>query len=401
MKRVGIFDADAPGALAFVRSLGRQRVPLRVYSHRRWPVARFSRHCAEFARCPDTDHAEAFVPWLERELRSGRIDLVAPTSDLIAFYGAELRASFPAHDAVVDCLFKHRFDAACARLGFRTPWAKFPGSVAEAHDLAETYRYPALLKPKSHVGIGLAHRGRVVHDAAELRREYRAYEVPERYRRYPELSLPMIQECVPAALENLYSVSGVLGANGEVIAASASRKTGQWPPTLGVGIEFQAIADAELMARGTALAQGVLGSGIFEVEFIRDLRSGDLLAIDLNPRAHGFISFDIARGHDLPLLWYRLASGEAVKPAAPARDDLVWIHAIPWQVRRWVRRGRGLALPVAPANAVDIVNDLRDPLPSAVFTAVMLRHPGGLIRPFVNDTDARADTVSCDPDPAV
>src|SRR5437763_1203998 len=34
MKRVAIFDADSPGALAFVRSLGRAGVPLRVYSHR-------------------------------------------------------------------------------------------------------------------------------------------------------------------------------------------------------------------------------------------------------------------------------------------------------------------------------------------------------------------------------
>jgi len=389
MKRVGIFDADSPTALAFVRSLGRRGIPLRVYSHRRWPVARWSRHCAEFSRCPDTEDADRFVPWLERELLGGRIDLVAPTSDLIAFYTAELGASLPAQGAVLDCLFKDRFAAACARLGFRTPRAVYPASAQEARELAPTLRYPALLKPKSHVGVGLYHRGEVVHDVDDARQRYRPYDLPKRYTRYPGLALPMIQEFVPAALENLYSVSGLLGANGEVIAASASRKAGQWPPLVGIGIEFHALPDADLIQRGIALARGALGRGLFEVEFIRGEEDGELMAIDLNPRAHGFISFDVARGHDLPWLWYLVASGESVAPCAPARDDLVWLHAIPWQIRRWVRRGRGLAIPPPSTRSVDVVNDSSDPVPSAIFTAVMLRHPGGLIRPFWNEEEAQ------------
>jgi predicted ATP-grasp superfamily ATP-dependent carboligase len=395
---VGIFDADVPTALAFTRSLGRAGVPVRVYSPRRFPVARFSKHCASFARCPEPENAALFLPWLAEELKSGRIQLVAPTSDLIAFYLAELSASFvpgrmPTHSAVLDSLFKDRFDAACARGGFRVPWAMYPHSVEEAHARADEVRYPAILKPKSHVGVGLE-RGHVVRDAAELRQAYRAYQIPGHWAaicaRYPELSLPMIQEYVPGTLENLYSVSGVLGSDGEVIAASASRKAAQWPPTLGVGIEFHSVSDEELVSRGVALAQQVLGRGIFEVEFIRDARVNDLIAIDLNPRAHGFITFDIARNNDLPLLWYRLATGEPLAPQAPARDDLIWTHSVPYQVRRWVNRFKGRPEGPSPAASVDIVNDLRDPLPSAPFLAVMLRHPGGLVRPFLKEpgTDA-------------
>jgi predicted ATP-grasp superfamily ATP-dependent carboligase len=397
---VGIFDANVPTALAFTRSLGRAGAPLRVYSPGRWPVARLSKHCTEFARCPDPEDAALFLPWLEQEIRSGRIQLVAPTSDLIAFYCAELGHAFapvfrdrlPAHGAVLDALFKDRFDAACARLGFRTPWASYPASVEEAHDRALAFRYPAILKPKSHVGVG-SERGQVVRNADELRRVYRPYAIPEKQARvcarYPELSLPMIQEYVPGTLANLYSVSGVLGPQGEVVAVSASRKAAQWPPTLGIGIEFHASADEELLARGSALASQVLGRGIFEVEFIRDARVGELVAIDLNPRAHGFISFDIARNNDLPLSWYRLAIGEAVQPGERAREGLVWTHAVPCQVRRWVRRLRGRPLApssaMAPARTVDIATDRSDPLPSAAFLALMLRHPGGLVRPFLQE----------------
>jgi hypothetical protein len=41
--------------------------------------------------------------------------------------------------------------------------------------------------------------------------------------------------------------------------------------------------------------------GIFEIELLVD--SEHLCAIDLNPRAFGFLALDIARGIDLPWLW--------------------------------------------------------------------------------------------------
>jgi D-aspartate ligase len=401
--RVAIFDADAPPGLAFVRSLGRAGVPRRVYSHRRWPVSRYSRWCEEYARCPDPARGEEFRPWLREEVRSGRVDLVAPTSDVIAYqvatlrdvFAPELRARFEPAEGVLASLFKDRFDAACRRLGFATPWAAFPRSVEEARDLAETFLYPAILKPKSHVGVGIA-RGEVVRDADDLRDRYREYPLPAAEgARYTELALPMVQEYVPGALDNLFSVSGVLGARGEVVAAIASRKIAQWPPTLGIGIEFRALEDPALVSRGASLASAVLGRGIFEVEFIRDPRDGQWVAIDLNPRAHGFIRLDIERGADLPLLWYRIATGEAVPPVEGLRHDLVWKHGVPHTVQRTVRRMRGVASVALPsAKVVDIIHDRRDPLPTLPFVATMLRHPGGLIRPFLQSAAPGADRPS-------
>ncbi|HWE25801.1 MAG TPA: hypothetical protein VG496_17815 [Myxococcales bacterium] len=390
--RVAIFDADAPPALAFVRSLGRAGVPHRVYSHRRWPVARCSRWCKEFARCPDPANAVEFVPWLESELRGGHIDLVAPVSDVVAYHVAmlddafapALRARFEPAEGVLASLFKDRFDAACRQLGFATPWAAFPQSLEEARDCAGSFRYPAILKPKSHVGVGIA-RGEVVRDAGELREKYREYSLPPvEAARHPELALPMVQEYVPRALDNLFSVSGALGAGGEIVAAMASRKIAQWPPTLGIGIEFCALDARELVAQGAALAAGVLGRGIFEVELIRDGRDGRWVAIDLNPRAHGFIRLDIERGADLPLLWYRIATGETVAPVTVLRHDLAWRHGVPYAVQRTVRRLRGAPRGGAqPLEAVDVIHDRADPLPSLPFVATMLRHPGGLVRPFL------------------
>lgn len=399
---VAVIDADTPPGLAFVRSLGRHGVPMYVYSARRTPVARLSRYCSEFANCPDPEDAEKFLPWMKKESAKGHFAYVAPTSDLIAFYMAEFPECFPKNQgqgmpkkaAVLDMLFKDRFDAACAKHGVSAPWTSFPLSVDEALAQAASLPYPVILKPKSHVGVGWA-RGVVVRDEVGLRKAFGPYPVrPETKMlmdRFPELRWPMIQEYVPGALEHLYSISGVLGHDGELLAWAGSKKTQQWPPTLGVGIVFEPWNEADPVALGLKFVKDALGCGIFELELIWDARTQRYVAIDLNPRAHGHIAFDIARRNDLPLLWYHMTTGAKPAPLPDAKNDVRWLHSIPYHVgnvigvARGPDRGQKLAAYVQnmKGKTVDIINDSSDPLPSLAHAYFMLRHPGGLIKPFL------------------
>lgn len=401
---VAVLDAEAPPGLAFTRSLGRGGIPVRVYSPRRYPVARLSRYCTGFDRSPDPENAEVFLPWLKNEVAQGKISLVAPTSDLIAFYMGEFPEVFPAaqqqgmpsREAILDMLFKDRFDAACLRHGLRAPWTSFPKSVEEALSNAASLPYPVILKPKSHVGVGWA-RGVVVRNEIELRKLYQPYPVhPHRklaMDRFPELRWPMIQEYVPEALKHLYSVSGLLDKDGTILAYAGSRKTLQWPPTLGVGIVFESWYEEKPVKLGLEFAQKVLGRGLFELELIYDRRTNDYVAIDLNPRAHGHITFDIARNNDLPLSWYRMATGEKLTPQPTALNDVRWLHSIPYHVGALIGMARGpkraerlmAYMDGMRGNTVDIINDRGDPLPSLAHTAYMFRHPGGLIKPFLKE----------------
>lgn len=398
---IAIFDADAPPALAFLRSLGRAGVRTCIYGPRALPVARFSRFAADYRRCPDPEDSDAFLRWLEARVRDGDITCIAPTSDLLAFYISEVlhllparvQAALPSREAMLDALFKERLHEICARLGQVTPKTVSPRSLDEAMEMARGLEWPLVIKPKSHVGVGLA-RGVVVHERDDLRRHFVAYDFPVRGRtvldRYPGLRWPLLQEYIPNALGNLFSVTGLLGAGGEPLAYSATRKVSQWPPQLGVGTLFEPYVDEGPPRRGVEIARGILGRGIFELELVFDERTERHVAIDLNPRAYGQIALDIARGHDLPLLWYQLAHGRDPAPVGDAATDVRWVHSIPYHVghlvgllrgpqrrtrlRRWAGGLRGAW--------VDVVNDAADPLPSVAFTARMLRHPGGLLRPF-------------------
>lgn len=402
---VAILDAQSPPGLAFTRSLGRLGVPIHVYSPVRFPVARLSRYCRHFGTCPDPENAEQFLPWLKKESAKGTFDLVAPTSDLIAFYMGEFPECFPkaqtscmpSKKSILDMLFKDRFDAACKTHNVRAPWTSFPLSVEEALSQAASLPYPVILKPKSHVGVGWA-RGVVVRDEIQLRQAFKPYptrpETKMLMDRFPELKWPMIQEYVPGALKHLYSISGVLSPTGELIAYAGSKKTLQWPPTLGVGIEFEAWDERAPMTLGLNFVKNTIERGIFELELILDERTGEYVAIDLNPRAHGHIAFDIARGNDLPALWYKMATGFALQAQPNAREDVRWLHAIPYHVGGLIGIARGPErkkklgsyLTCLRGKTVDIIHDMRDPAPTLAHAAYMLRHPGGLIKPFLSES---------------
>ncbi|MCG6928291.1 MAG: hypothetical protein LJF30_23650 [Acidobacteria bacterium] len=338
---VAIFDADWPPALVFARSLSRAGVPVHVYSHRRFPAARLCRDTVAFARCPNPSDLESFQGWLDAELGSGRIELVAPTSDLVLCHLHLLgrrhpplvAASIAPTEALLSALVKDRFAQRCQEAGVRTPRVMTPRSADEARAAGRVLGFPVVVKPRAH--FATQDRGRLVRDEASLAKRFVNLMLETRddvlLDRLPDLRWPLVQEYIPHGPGDLLSVAGVLSPEGRVLGASASRKWAQWPPRLGVGTFFEDADDPDLVARGCDLARRLLGRGFFEIEYVRDRRTGELFALDLNPRAYGQIELDAARGLDLPWIWYRSVTGrplEALSP--PLVRGMAWLQTLPF-----------------------------------------------------------------------
>jgi D-aspartate ligase len=401
LRPVTVLDPELPPGIAFVRSLGRAGIPVVACSARRFPAGRFSRHAAGFRPVPPVRGSDDFVAWLVDEIGAGRIDLVAPTSDRVVFCVAEAMdqlgrpasdAGLPPAEGIRSCLFKGRFAAALARLGFPTPTASLPATLFEALAAAETIGYPVLLKPRSHVGIG-DHRGTVVRSAAELAAAYRPFEVGPHHRvalrHVPELRLPMVQRYLEPEWTDVISVSGCLDAGGEVVALSFARKVSQAPARVGVGTIFEPIGPQPFTAAAVDVVRNLLGRGLFELEILVDRRSGEYFAIDLNPRGFGQISLDIALGNDLPRWWYRSATGVPLLPGT--RHDPVpqqWQDGFSVFASVAVTLARGptrrhaarVALERARLPSVGVAFDRRDPLPGVLFALGHLRHPRSFLR---------------------
>lgn len=393
---VSIFDNYWATTLAFARSLGRKGVPLHFYGS---GAGRWSRYRSQRMRCPPIENASEFQPWLCEKVRKGEIERVAPTTDLVAFYVSKLRAEFGPEvqrtiaplEEIENCLIKTRFAGITAASGCPAPAAAAPNSLKEALTAAAVLGYPVVMKPKSHLVVGFEERGHVLFNEADVTRLYRRYAVAPGQEiiatAYPELTQPLMQRYVPSARNRVYSVSGIKDADGGVIIATVSYKKEQWPPDVGVSTVQIAYENSQILEAGLRVVNTVLSRGIFEVELLAE--DGMLYAIDLNPRSFGFMELDIARGADLPWLWYR-STFERLEPATKplAAVSLEARHRFMHLLKAVAcrRSGRGASLELragevaAPHSSVSMLGHWSDPLPMVISNLRLLRHPRSLLR---------------------
>jgi D-aspartate ligase len=404
-RHVAVFDVGIPPALAFIRSLGSGGVPIVAYSSRWGEGGRFSRFAGDRRSCPHRDSPE-FVTWLATMIDRGEIDLVAPTSDQLAFSIGEamdrlgrstLDVGFPPAHGIRTCLFKARFAEALGPLGFPTPPAAGPQSLPEAVRAADEIGYPLVIKPRSHIGIG-SHRGVVVMSSQELAARYHRYEIEHAdaaLRHAPSLASPILQKYFHPGTTDVVSITGCLDRDGAVLALAASRKLRQLPRRFGVGTLFEPIPLPSFADDAVEVVRAVLGHGIFELEVLVDA-AGAHYAIDLNPRAFGQITLDIARGRDLPKLWYRSVCGEHVDDAPAVRSaPRFWQDAVPRYAELVVNVVRGPNRRSSFRHEVRRLReprvgaafDRRDPIPGVLFGLSHLRHPRAFGRRLLRDVE--------------
>lgn len=399
---VALFDNTYSCTLAFLNSLGKHGIPVNVYGSSLLGATRWSRFASSYQRCPPIDEPAKFLPWLKAQIRCGAITRVAPTSDLIAYYLSELRDEFspdvqrtiPTLAEAESCLIKSRFATMCAQKGIATPTTFAPTTLVEALECAKQLGYPLVLKAKSHLVVGMAERGAVVENEQQLRERFVTYDVVAGHEciveRYPELRLPLLQRFIPSAGQRVYSVSGFKDARLGIVTAALSYKCEQWPPKVGTSTHQVGSSNKGILREGIAAVDQLLSCGIFELEMLVDGR--DLLAIDLNPRSFGFMSLDIARGSDLPWLWFQstLDSLSVLETTRPLRV-MEGRQALPFYVSRLImllsspNRKENMRRFKAELNSpwISMTGQWCDPIPKLLALLGPLRHPRSLIRPYL------------------
>lgn len=388
-------------ALAFVRSLAGRGVPHTVYWSNFADMSRWSRHAGDRQRCPDPQDRGRFLPWLSERLKAGDFGHVAPTSDLIAFYCAELRDEFPASarriiptvQSITDCLDKRKLHEHCGTLNVGALHVEAPGSADEAAQAAARLGYPVFIKPRTHIGVGMAERGRVVSSEQELRDQFHSYHLAPGYSdespTFPGLSLPLLQSFVPDADELTLCATGFCDAEHGLRAMMISERRMAWPPDIGVSVEQITVANPQVESAAIRLLAGLKLSGIFGIEML--VRRDQYLVNDLNPRGFGFMSFNHALGHDLPWMWYQASTGGVPEMAAPPAIGQRWIVGLPFHWRMmWAlllgpdrRKAMRRWLEVLASSYKTGIFALDDPLPALFNLLALLRHPRSFVRDAV------------------
>jgi D-aspartate ligase len=315
-------------ALAVVRSLGRRGVSTRVVRSDEHALAGASRYASGRLAWPAGDEARRVEFLLELAERDG-LDgwVLIPTHDeeaaMIARHRDSLAGRFrlttPSWETLRAAYDKRFTHALAARLGLDQPWTAFPAR-AGGLDAAEGH-FPVVVKPAvkecaNRLTVDKAWRAG---DARELRRRYdEACALVD-----PELL--MVQEFVPGNGDSQLSYAA-LCSGGEVLASLTARRTRQYPMDFGRASSFVETIDApDLDVGARRLLAAMRFTGMVEVEFKRDARTGANLLLDVNPRAWGWQSLCGRAGVDFPYLLWRLAVGEPVSPTR-AVPGVHWVR---------------------------------------------------------------------------
>jgi len=323
-----------------VRSLGRAGYGVVVASHRRWPLAAWSRYSTGSVRLPGQTVA-AFArlrAWAQRQ----RVTVVLPLTERACVLCNAERETWERAGMAVGCgpevMLLPAFDKArtvewASRCGVAIPPTRVPDSLAAARLAAEAVGFPCVVKPRFSNAwdgsrflpdLGTAYVARPEDlDAAVLPRRQGAH-------------WPLIQGFVPGQGKGVFALCD----RGQVTAWFAHERLRDVRPSgSGSSLRRSTTLPARLRDPAARLLADREWHGPAMVEF-RDDGVGPPHLMEVNGRFWGSLQLAIAAGVDFPALWLRILCNEGVAPVAGYREGVVvrWLWG---DVKRFLHILRG------------------------------------------------------------
>jgi len=367
--------------LGLVRGLGEAGIPSIVIDYRANMAAK-SKYVLAGLQCPHPDEAmDAFVQYMA-ELGSelGTKGVLFCTNDIwlipISKHQHELEAYYhypmSKWDVIGQCTDKQYLYGLAAEAGVPFPQTVVLQGIRDVEAHKTHIPFPWVIKPAITVGFleKLGSRGRtlIVKNENDL-----AYW-QQRIVTCGLESVPLVlQESIPGGAEALYTLTAYSDPNGEILGYSTGHKIRQNPPDAGTIISGRVTPTPEIFHLGQRLIKHVGFYGISNTEFKKDARDGAFKLIEINPRPGMWNYATTATGINLPLMAYRQAIGEPVKPVEPVDTELIWLYSYldfalsvygfrkkghvqyALSLRQWLASIRG--------KRVDAVFQKRDPIP--------------------------------------
>ena len=319
--KVLVLDGNENQAVACVRSLARAGHPVWVGSSCSWAKAGWSRFCAGSFAYPDPEEGqEAFVRSVAAEAQREPGTLVLPMTERTAlplsaererFREVGARLVFPPHPAVVRAFDKLETTRLAQSLGITTPQTTLVADSAQARQVAETFRFPAVLKPRTSFEAVPSGRILVTGRPAYARNPEDFVAV------YNELSRRCGEVLAQEFVEGTGAGYFALLREGELRAEFAHRRIRDMHPTgSGSSVRVSVSPDPNLREAGLALLRALHWHGVAMVEF-RVRADGIPVFLEVNGRFWNSLPLAIYAGADFPALLASLAGhGDVKQPPA-------------------------------------------------------------------------------------
>jgi D-aspartate ligase len=352
-KPIAVVFPDNLGAIAATRELGLSGIPVVVAGPRRGPAAR-SRY-ANFLETPDL--YESTERWAEALCAWGAAQKTKPV--LFASEDAALLASEKHHDAlsryflkphpapgkILDVVDKRRLYAAAERIGVGVPGSR---EITEPSQVKGLKPSGWLVKPSVRYRLNetggistfLQATGAtkaIGGDPERAAREVLAAKFPA-----------ILQEAVPGPFANLVTIAVSLARDGRVLDWFAACKQYEYPEPFGDGLIVRIVPDPGLLEPCVRLLRELGYWGICDVEFKKDVRSGEYKILDANPRTWLWLNLGTRSGHRLLAHAWAEATGRTLPVASAGSQQGRWVSprgSMAFLTRCYRPSRHGLALP--------------------------------------------------------
>lgn len=377
-----VLDGDQNQAVACTRSLARAGHTVRVGASSSWSKSAWSTSCSKsFTYSSPERSAQDFLEDIGAELKFAPGSFVLPLTerttlpissgrDAILRAGGEL--VLPPHDVIERAFDKLETTRLAQSLGIVVPRSVLVESESQAEQVARTFPFPAVLKPRS--SERLFSDGRIQPTGAP---RY-ARDAEEFCLVWQEISRRsagvLAQEFVEGSGEGYFA----LMRHGELRAEFAHRRIRDVRPTgSGSAVRVSVPPRTVLREAGLAILQALGWHGVAMVEF-RVRPDGTPIFMEVNGRFWNSLALAIYAGTDFPALLAHMAEHGDVEPPPPYREGVrcrwllgdfrhlvaVWQGAPPGYPGKYPSRLRSTAEFLTPVPGTFHDNfELFDPLP--------------------------------------
>jgi biotin carboxylase len=331
-EQVLIVDQRYGYPVQLCRALARRGCEVHGFAERGAPLLR-SRYCARRIASPPWYAGESFRALLQHTVERTAYDVIYVCSEVIletmipviessAAWAALPR---PAPDALRRVFSKNAVMRQVVKWDVPVPHSVVPEDEADVQAFVRQFDGPIVVKGEKggaaqHVRIART-RDEVLPFWREIKRLEQSYD-----------GMPALQEFVPG---DTYLVGAVID-RGRVVRMAAHKKELMFPA--GGGTTVRAVTERHdaLVAATLAAFEALEYTGIADLDFIRDARTGEFRFLEINPRPWASIGLAL-EATDLLTAYHDIARGVAVEPDLDYRTGLVY-HRLSGELRLMCER---------------------------------------------------------------
>ncbi len=359
--------------LGVARNAGRQGYRVTLFNKSGLSVARFSNTCKKFKKFKST---KQLLQVLLQDNIEDKKALLIPTSDVLVGFlsdnyeklSKKYYLSIPPKEITQIAFNKRETYRAALKSGIPIPQSHFPDSEEELIKLADSAKYPLIIKPAVMHNF-YSKSGKKVFKCTNKSELIKSYQ--KAIKIIPKNEV-IVQEMLAGGAKNLFSFASY-AKNGAVLGSFVANRIRQKPMDFGVATTF---AVSVINPRVEELAQKFLKeinyTGLSEVEFMYDKQTDDYKLIEINPRTWKWHSMANIVGINLIKMMIDDMQGKKVEKQINNTENLAWVEQLTdfYIVFTEILKGKMSIkdyLKTWKLKKEYATFDLRDPLPAIMY----------------------------------